>query len=65
MIDLKHKRKVINKAEFESLKPFNKMAKRAEELTGNSPEKYWFQVSFEITKDCDRYGYAVLESHKR
>lgn len=58
-------RKYITEQEFESLKPFDNMAHVAEKLTGKSSQEYWFQVSFEVTKDCKRHGFAVLESHSR
>ena len=58
-------RKFITEDQFNELKPFNKMADTAERITGLSKDEYWFQVTIEITRDCDRHGFAVIESHKR
>lgn len=60
-----YKQQYITEEQFESLKPFNKRSHLAEELTGLSSDSYWFKVSIEITRDCNRHGYAVLEAHKR
>lgn len=58
-------RKIITEEQFNELKPFNKMAYKVEEILGFSQEKYWFQVAFEVTRDCDRYGFAILEVRER
>lgn len=58
-------RKYITEDEFNSLKPFDKMAHKASDITNLDVDEYWFQVSFEITVDCPRHGFAVLEAFKR
>jgi hypothetical protein len=59
------KRKFISKDQFNSLKPFNKKSKVASEIFGLSDAEYWFQVCIEVTVDCDRHAFAVLEAYKR
>lgn len=58
-------RKPINEETFNSLIPFNKMAHKAEEITGLSKENYWFQVTMELTVDNNTNSFAVIESHPR
>ena len=55
----------INESDFMSLQPFNKMAHRAGEMMNLDPSNYWFELSIEVTRDCPRYKFAKLISHKR
>jgi hypothetical protein len=58
-------RKRISESEFNQLKPFDLMSNSASEIMDLSAREYWFQVAFEVTRDCKRNGFAVLEAHKR